>query len=443
MKTKSIRVLSLCTLLTIGISIADAQKHWTQDECITYAIDHNVNIQQRALQIQKRQVNYETSSNGWLPEVSAHLGEQFSFGNYNSTTGSMQSNKDKINYDLAYTTGDISAKMNLFDGFKVKNQKKADHFSLHAATADLEKARKDIGIQIAVYYLECLCNKSLVDVANSQLAVSQQLRERAAILVDEGKRPLSELKDIEATVASDEYTLTQAKGNFTIALTNLAQLLNLPSAEGFDVAPIDETAASQPATAANYDEVVEKWPSILSAKSSIEEKKARIEVARSDYYPTLYLQGSLRTFYVNMFHLNYGWGGFGKQFFNNNLNEVIGLHLNIPIFNRFQTRSNIRMAKLDVMEQQLALDDARQNLRTEMQKAYTNATVALDKQTSAQKAVDAAAVSVSYEQDRYDAGRSSVFDLIIAQQKHLKAQQDAVQSKYEYLIRQRILDFYR
>lgn len=443
MKTKNIRTLSLCTLLTIGFSVADAQQPWTLDQCIEYATTHSINIQQRALQIQKRQVNLETSSNGWLPEVSAQLGEQFSFGNYNSTTGSMQSNSTGTNYDLAYTTGEITAKMNLFDGFKVKNRMKADRYSLHAATADLEKARKDIGIQIAVYFMECLCNKSLVDVANSQLAVSQQLRQRASILVDEGKRPLSELKDIEATVAGDEYTLTQAKGELTLALNDLVQLLNLPSAEGFDVAPIDVTTAGQPAMPANYDDVVEKWPSILSAKSSIEEKKALIEVARSDYYPTLFLQGSLRTFYVNMFHQNYGWGDFGKQYFNNNLNEVVGVHLSIPIFNRFQTRSNIRMAKLDVMDQQFALDDARQNLRTEMHKAYTNAVVALDKMTSAQKAVEAAAVSVSYEQDRYDAGRGSVFDLLIAQQKYLKAQQDAVQSKYEYLIRQRILDFYR
>ena len=256
MKTKNIRTLSLCTLLTIGISVADAQQPWTLDQCIEYATTHSINIQQRALQIQKRQVNLETSSNGWLPEVNAQLGEQFSFGNYNSTTGSMQSNSSGTNYDLAYTTGEITAKMNLFDGFKVKNQKKADRYSLHAATADLEKARKDIGIQIAVYYMECLCNKSLVDVANSQLAVSQQLRQRASILVDEGKRPLSELKDIEATVASDEYTLTLAKGDLTLALNNLAQLLNLPSAEGFDVASIDDTTTCQPATPANYDDVV-------------------------------------------------------------------------------------------------------------------------------------------------------------------------------------------
>lgn len=441
MIVKSIRALSLFTVLSATVAVANAQKQWTLDECITYAIDHNVNIQQRALQIQKNKVSLETSNNAWLPEVNARLGEQFSFGNYNSTTGSMQGNNSDNNYDLVYTSGNITATMNLFDGFKVKNQIKADRFSLEAATANLEKARKDMGIQIAVYYLECLCNKSMVDVANSQLAVSQQLRQRASVLVDEGKRPVSELKDIEASVASDEYTLTQAKGNLTVALTNLAQLLNLPNVEDFDVAPIDEPAPNL--TVADYTDVVERWPSITAAKSSIEAGKARVEVARASYYPTLYLEGSLRTFYVNMFHQNPGWGGFGKQFFDKNMNEVIGLHLNIPIFNRFQTRSNIRMAKLDVMNQQLALDDARQNLRTEMQKAYTNAMVALDKQASAQKAVDAAAVSVSYEQDRYDAGRSSVFDLIIAQQKYLKAQQDAVQSKYEYLIRQRILDFYR
>ena len=441
MKTNSIRALSLFTVLSATITVANAQKQWTLDECITYAIDHNVNIQQRAIQIQKSKVSLETSNNAWLPEVNAHLGEQFSFGNYNSTTGSMQSDNSDNNYDLAYTNGNITATMNLFDGFKVRNQVKADRFSLEAATANLEKAHKDMGIQIAVHYLECLCNKSLVDVANSQLAVSQQLRQRASVLVDEGKRPISELKDIEATVASDEYTLTQAKGNLTVALTNLAQLLNLPTVDDFDVAPIDEPLPNL--TVADYTDVVERWPSITAAKSSIEAGKARVEVARASYYPTLYVEGSLRTFYVNMFHQNPGWGGFGKQFFKNNMNEVIGLHLNIPIFNRFQTRSNIRMAKLEVMDKQLALDDARQNLRTEMQKAYTNAMVALDKQTSAQKAVDAAAVSVNFERDRYDAGRSSVFDLIQAQQKYLKAQQDAVQSKYEYLIRQRILDFYR
>ena len=99
MKVKSIRALSLFTVLSATIAVANAQKQWTLDECITYAIDHNVNIQQRAIQIQKSKVSLETSNNAWLPEVNAHLGEQFSFGNYNSTTGSMQSDNSDNNYD--------------------------------------------------------------------------------------------------------------------------------------------------------------------------------------------------------------------------------------------------------------------------------------------------------------------------------------------------------
>jgi len=437
----NIRGLALLVLLPTSLTVCHAQRQWTLDECISYAIEHNINIQQRELDIKKSQVKLETSSNAWLPDVSANLGEQFSFGNYNSTTGSLASKPVLENNDLAYTTGDITATMNLFDGFKTQSQKRADRFSLDAATANLEKARKDIGIQIAVRYLECLCNKSMVDVALSQLEVSKKLCQRAATLVDEGKRPLSELKDVEASVASDEYTLAKAKGDLTVSLANLAQMLNLPTAEGFDVAPVENTSATS--AALDYDGVIERWPSIVAAKSSIEANKAQLKVARSGYYPTLMFKGYIKTYYVNMFHTDLGWGGFNKQFFDSNLNEVVGLHLNIPIFNRFQTRSNIRSAKLNLLEQQLALDDARQNLRTEMQKASTNTKVALDKLEAAQKAVDAAAVSVSYEQERYEAGRSSVFDLINAQQKHLKASQDAVQAKYEYFIRQRILDFYQ
>ena len=203
----NIRGLALLVLLPTSLTVCHAQRQWTLDECISYAIEHNINIQQRELDIKKSQVKLETSSNAWLPDVSANLGEQFSFGNYNSTTGSLASKPVLENNDLAYTTGDITATMNLFDGFKTQSQKRADRFSLDAATANLEKARKDIGIQIAVRYLECLCNKSMVDVALSQLEVSKKLCQRAATLVDEGKRPLSELKDVEASVASDEYTL--------------------------------------------------------------------------------------------------------------------------------------------------------------------------------------------------------------------------------------------
>lgn len=438
MKIDKLSALLVTVVLSGNIAI-HAQQQWTLDQCIDYATTHNIDIRKRATLIQKQEVQLNTSRNGWMPEVEGMFAEQFSFGNYNSTTGSMNGSYAGLNDDLSYATGSVTATMNIFDGMKVKNKVAADRFTLNAATADLEKARKDIHIQIAVQYLQCLYYRSMVAEAQKQLETSQQMVIRAQALVSEGKRPMSEQKDMEAQEANDEYTLTDYQGQYTLALTKLTQLLNLPSSEGFDIADINEEGD---VPVINYENVLNTWPSIVAAKANIEASKAKISLARADYYPTLYLQGAVRTFFVRFFHHETGWGGFGKQFFNQNLNEVIGLHLKVPIFNGFKTRNNIRTAKIDVINQHLALEEAQQNLRQEIQTALTNAEVARGKLASAQKAADAAAVSVNFEQDRFDAGRSSVFDLLQARQKHMKARQDAVQAKYELMIRQRILRFY-
>ena len=337
MKANYIRAILLTAMLSVTAAVHSQQ--WTLDQCIEYAISHNIDIRKKDVQIQQRKVLLNTSRNEWLPEVEGQIAEQFSFGNYNSTTGSMRGDTSGSNNDLSYTTGRISASMNLFDGMKVRNKIVADRFSLEAATADLDKARKDIGIQIAIQYLQCLYQRSMAIEAQEQLSLSRQMVNRAQIRVDEGKRP------------------------YTIELTKLSQLLNLPTVEGFDIADINEEGE---APVVNYDNVVNNWPSILAAKAQIEASKAKIKVARADYYPTLSLQGHVSTFYVNFFHQDPGWGSFGKQYFDKNVNEVIGLHLKVPIFNRFQTRNKIRSAKLDVLHQDLALEEAQQKLRQEI-----------------------------------------------------------------------------
>ena len=409
MKANYIRAILLTAMLSV--TVAAHSQQWTLDQCIEYAISHNIDIRKKDVQIQQRKVLLNTSRNEWLPEVEGQIAEQFSFGNYNSTTGSMRGDTSGSNNDLSYTTGRISASMNLFDGMKVRNKIVADRFSLEAATADLDKARKDIGIQIAIQYLQCLYQRSMAIEAQEQLSLSRQMVNRAQIRVDEGKRPLSELKDMEAQAAQDEYTLVNAQGQYTIELTKLSQLLNLPTVEGFDIADINEEGE---APVVNYDNVVNNWPSILAAKAQIEASKAKIKVARADYYPTLSLQGHVSTFYVNFFHQDMGWGSFGKQYF----------------------------AKLDVLHQDLALEEAQQKLRQEIQIAQTNVGVARQKRESAEKSAEASNVSLSYEQERFDAGRSSVFDLLQARQKYTKARQEAIQAKYELMIRQRILKFY-
>lgn len=433
-------------LLAASVGTLAAQRLWTLEECIDYAISNNISIQQQNLEIQSREVQLNSSKNAWLPDLNLNVGEEVSFGNYNFILGLIDDDPD-ANNDLSYTTGRLAMTMPLFNGFRLQNTAKSDRFRLEAAVADLDKARKDLGIQIAVRYLECLYQRSMADVARSQVDVSRKLVDRARLLVQDGRRPLSDQAEAEAQLANDEYLLAEAEGQVRLARLALSQLLNLDSMENFDVAELDADGGAVeyddlPLPDDIFDSTVESFPSIQSAKAQIESGKAQVKVARSAFYPSLALQGYAGGFYVKMFNRDFDLDLSDSNFFRDYMNEVVALNLTIPIFNRTATKNNVRLAEIGVRNRELALDEARLSLRKEIQTAYYNADVARNKLAAAEKAVDASNVSVGYEEKRYDTGRSNLYDLQLAQQKHLKALQNATQAKYEYLIRQRVLRFY-
>ena len=437
------KMIPSVAILLAALSAARAQEHaYTLDECIDYAISHNINVQERALAISQQEIALNTSKNAWLPDLNLDMSQMFGFNNPGAASGN---GSVSLAEDGSATTGSVRASMPLFDGFRIKNQIQADRFSLMSATANLEAAKKDISIQVAAYYLQCLYYKGMADVSRKQVETSREMVRRAAILVEEGKRPRSEQADAEAQLALDEHTLTNDEGQYTLSLLTLAHALNMPDIEGFRIVE-DEQALGLSSDATLqmpqtiYESTVDSWPTIMSAQAGIRQSESLLKVRKADYYPQLNLTGSIGTAYYNLFHQG-GLGSFGHQL-HSNLGEVIGLSLSYPIFNRFQTRNSVKHASNEILHQRLALEDAKLKLREDIQNAYYNATVAQKKRQSSVKACEASRISVEYEEIRYEEGRASIFDLLQARQKFHKAQQDAVQAKYESLIRQKILEFY-
>ena len=437
------KMITSVAILLAALSAARAQEHaYTLDECIDYAISHNINVQERALAISQQEIALNTSKNAWLPDLNLDMSQMFGFNNPGAASGN---GSVSLAEDGSATTGSVRASMPLFDGFRIKNQIQADRFSLMSATANLEAAKKDISIQVAAYYLQCLYYKGMADVSRKQVETSREMVRRATIQVEEGKRPRSEQADAEAQLALDEHTLTNDEGQYTLSLLTLAHALNMPDIEGFRIVE-DEQALGLSSDATLqmpqtiYESTVDSWPTIMSAQAGIRQSESLLKVRKADYYPQLNLTGSIGTAYYNLFHQG-GFGSFGHQL-HSNLGEVIGLSLSYPIFNRFQTRNSVKHASNEILHQRLALEDAKLKLREDIQNAYYNATVAQKKRQSSVKACEASRISVEYEEIRYEEGRSSIFDLLQARQKFHKAQQDAVQAKYESLIRQKILEFY-
>jgi len=431
-------ILSLAAVMAVTGAAAQeaAAGIWSLKQCIDYAIAHNISIQQSELEEENSRISLQTTRYSRLPNLNASLGQGFGFGRSTGRDGST------VDRTSASTNFSISTSVPLFTGFRIPNQVKAEEFNLKAATASLEQARQDLGILVATQYLQTLYYKGLERIAEKQVKQRRQQLEMAVSLVEVGKKPVSERAEAEAQLASAEYSLSQAQGNATLAHLNLTQLLNLENPAGFEIVEPDTSGiltGDMPQPDLVFEQAVDRHPSILTAQYHLESSRYSLKVARSYLWPGLNLSGSYSNSYYHVYDQENI--GFSRQL-DLNGSEYIGLSLNIPIFNRFSTRNSIRQARLAIRNRQLSLDNARQKLFKEIQQAFYNALTARSNFASATKAADATEIAYRHESERYAAGRSTSYDLLSASTTYEKAQQDALQAKYEYLIRMKILEYY-
>ena len=410
---------------------------WTLDDCIGFAQRNNLDVQRRSLQVEKSDVELSTAKYSRLPDLNASVGADASFGRGLSSDNTYQT-KNQTSGSL-----NVSASVPLFQGMRINHQVKAGKLDLAAAVEDLERAREDVAIHVMTLYLDVLYNKEMVGVAERQLTLSTQQAERSRALTAAGKQPESTVYESDALVASNRMTLTQARNDLQLALLNLSQDLNRESAAGFDIVDpaLDSVALAALHRLGSADDVyayaAENRPHIRAERLRLESSEHSAAIARSALYPSLSLSGGYGTgvysadqdkFWTQMRH---------------NSREYVGVSLNVPIFNRRATRNSIRTAQIAVRSQQLAVTEAERELRKLIEQAWYNADASYAKYRSAEAAAASARIAFAYEERKAEAGRSTVFDFNDAKTRMEKAEADAVQAKYEFVFRSKILDFYR
>ena len=410
---------------------------WSLDDCIGYALRNNIDVQQRSLQVERSDVDLSTSQFSRLPDLNARAGYNAEFG-----LGSSADNTYRSGTVQSGSLG-VSASMPLFQGMRINHQIKAGKLDLAAAVQDLEKAREDVSINVMTLYLQVLYNKELVGVAERQLELSTQQAARSRALAAAGKQPESAVYESDALEANDRLTLTQARNDLRLALLDLSQALNRESAAGFDIAEpaLDSVTLAALHRLGTADDVyayaVENRPHIKAEQLRLESSEHAVAIARADLYPSLSLSGGYNT---GMYSSDPDrlWTQM-----RNNSREYVGLTLNVPIFNRRATRNNISKARIAVRSQQLALTNAERELRKLIEQAWYNADASYAKYRSAEAASASARVAFAYEEQKAAAGRSTIFDFNDAKTRLEKAEAEAVQAKYEFVFRSKILDFYR
>ena len=270
---------------------------------------------------------------------------------------------------------------------------------------------------------------------------------RLQAFVDNGKAAEAELSQQKATLANSHLTATQADNNTRVAILALTQLLELPSPDGFMIVKpnLDDIAGlvglDKLVTPDQiYAEALGIKPEILSQQLRLKGTEHSIKIAEAGNYPTLSLSGGLGTNYYTT--SGFKSDAFGTQL-KNNFSQYIGLNLSVPIFNRFQTRNQIRNARIEQENQQLQLDNTKKSLYKEIQQVYYNALNAQAKEKASQQAVSTANDAFNLTQAKYENGKATITEFNEAKNNYLKSESDLVQARYENIYQRALIAFYR
>jgi outer membrane protein len=456
-----------------------AQEKWDLQKCVTYAIANNISVKQADVQARITALTLKLNKAGQYPNLNFGTSAGYNFGrSINPTTNQFQSDQ------IFFNNYQLQSNVNLFNWFSQRYAIEASKLDLKAADAAIDKARNDIALNVAVAYLQTLLAYEQIEISTVQIKQSLNQIEIVGKKVRAGSIPELNLVEVEAQLARDSATYIGAQSTYQQNLIQLKALLSLDMAVAFDIEkpnvtaiPVESLGDLQPAFV--YGEALKNLPQQRVNQFRYEAALKNIQVARSSMFPTLsafanvdsrysnlavdesritqtklpgyeltnaYIRntsGTLDTVVTNRYSYTFPKAAYGKQVFDINLGQTIGLSLSVPIFQNRQLRTNWDRAKLTAQNIKYQLEQDNLNLQADIYNAYTNAVNAQQRYVAAQKAVEASEKALGFSQKRYDAGLLSTFELITNQNNLYRARLDAASAQYEYVFRMKLLEFYK
>ncbi len=445
---------------------------WSLQQCVQYAIDHNITIKQDSLNA--RLAKYTLSQSQWsqLPSLSVS-------GSYGRSLGRSINPATNQFVDAGYNFLSSSANSNvlLFGWMQVRNTIERNRYALQASLADLDQRKDDISLNVANGFLAALLSKEQVEISRNQVGLSKAQLDQTKAFAVAGRLPELNVAQLESQLAADSANLINAIASFNAALLDLKTLLNLDMSASFDVkAPeveVKDGLATMTVTPEEvYNKAFQHFGAIKGNQLRVLAAQKGLSVAKSGLYPQLSASYQIGTTYASNFQTIDGYridtnfngsfvdvnGGrflvrqptlipnvidapFGNQL-NNNFRQSIFLNLNVPIFNGWQSQYAIKQAKISLAQQQLSEYSTALTLKQNVYKAHNNALNAIQKYNAARRAREAAARALDFAKKRYELGLTSTVDFLVTQNSDFAAAANLVIAKYDLIFKLKVIDYY-
>ena len=437
------KYVTIAAALLLSVS-AMAQKQWTLEECLAYALENNITLQKARLQKQQATEEVKGAKSALLPSLSASTNQSVGYrpwqdsGTTTVTNGQVNSKISKSYYNGSYG---LNAQWTVWNGNRNRNQVKLSQLEEEAQDLSIQETANSIQEKIAQLYVQILYLTEAVKVSEQSLETSKKNEERGREMMEVGKMSKADLAQLSAQRATDEYNIVESQSNIRNYKLQLKQLLELTDGEQFDVAtPFTSDALALgeiPALMSVYEQALAVRPEIENSKLAIKESDLNVKIAQAGKMPSVNLTGGLGTSTNSL--SNNGWGTQLKT----NFDASAGISLSVPLFDQRQTKTAVNRAKLQREQAQLDLQEQQKTLYQTIESYW------LDAETNQQK-LRAAIATEESEQQSYDLlqeqfrlGLKNIVELMTGKDKLLQAQQNRLQSKYQTLLAQQMLRFYQ
>ena len=443
-KMKKILIGAMTLVLTA--SVTAQAKTWTLQECIEYAMQHNITLQRAKLQQQSAKEDVSQSKAALLPSLNASTSHNLGYRPWQSsgittvTNGTVNTKVDKTSYNGSYG---LNASWTVWNGNRNRNQVKLNKLSEEQAELQIQETANSIQEKIAQLYVQILYLEEAVKVNEESLKTSKMNEDRGREMVEVGKMSKADLAQLTAQRSTDEYNIVSAQTQVRNYKLQLKQLLEITGEEEFDIATpaiiqtTDELALEEvPSLASVYEQALATRPEIQSAEMAVKSSDVSIDIAKAGRMPTVSLQASASASTNSL--ANNGWGDQMKS----NFNSGAGVSVSVPIFDQRQTKTNVNKARIQRESNLLALQDQQKQLYQTIENYWLDATNNQQKFRAAKVTVESEQQSYDLLQEKFNVGLTNIVELMTGKDRLLVAAQNCLQSKYVTILNLQMLKFY-
>lgn len=449
------------------------RQNWDLQRCVEYALDNNISVKQTDVQARISELTLKQSKAMRIPTLNFNTQGGYNFGrSVDPTSNQFTTNK------VLFQSYSVQAGVTLFNFFKIKNDIKADQAQAAASISDVQRAKSDVTLNVAAAYLQYLLSLEQVNIAKGQIGLTTKQLDLTKKQVAAGSVPELNSAQLESQLATDSSTYITNISTMDQNKLQLLALLNLSADTPFEVSlpdvdkiPLEPIESLNPA--ALYEHALSTQYQQKVDSFQLESAKYAAKSARAAMYPTLSAFGSVNSNYASSFQSQigtfplsdtigsvnvggqdyysisqynapiYGKTSYGKQVFDINLSQAVGISLNIPLFNNRQSRTAWEQAKANITNIQLQQEQNNQNLQQDIYTAYNNAKTGIEKYNANAKGASYATYAHHLAELRYDNGMLSASDYLVSQNNLYTAKINKSAARYEYIFRLKVLEFYK